>query len=45
MTLARGVVVRLYGLLFDVLLRVAARPRDLDTTLEILDGGGNERFV
>jgi hypothetical protein len=45
MTLARGLAVRLYGLLFQVLVVVVPRAGELDTILDILDGEGNERSV
>jgi hypothetical protein len=45
MTLARAVAVRLYGLLFRLLIRIVPGPSELDAILEILDGEGNERFL
>jgi hypothetical protein len=45
MTLARAVAVRLYGLLFRVLIRVVPGASELDAILDILDGEGNERFL
>jgi hypothetical protein len=45
MTLARAVAVRLYGLLFRVLIRVVPGASELDAILEILDGEGSERFL
>jgi hypothetical protein len=44
MTLARGLVVRLYGLLFRALIVVVPRASEMDAILDILDGGGNERL-
>jgi len=45
MTLARAVAVRLYGLLFRLLIRVVPGPSELDVILDLLDGEGNERFL
>jgi hypothetical protein len=44
MTLARGLVARLYGLLFRLLIPDVPRGSELDSILEILDGQRNERL-
>ena len=45
MTLARGLAVRLYGLLFRLLILVVPRAQELDVILRILDGEWDERFL
>ena len=45
MTLATAVALRLYGVLFRVLIRVVPGAGELDVILDILDGEGNERFL
>jgi hypothetical protein len=45
MTVARAVALRLYGLLFRVLIRVVPGAGELDAILDILDGEGHERFL
>ena len=45
MMLTRGLAVRLYGLLFRLLILVVPRAQELDVILHILDGEGDERFL
>jgi hypothetical protein len=45
MTLARAVAVRLYGLVFGLLIRVVPKAEELDVVLEVLDGDGDEQFL
>ena len=45
MTLARGLAVGLYGLLFRLLIVVVPRAQELDVILRILDGERDERFL
>ena len=45
MTLARGLAVRLYGLLFRLLIVVVPQAEELDLILDMLEGVGDERFL
>jgi len=45
MTLARSLAMRLYGLLFRLLIVVVPRAEELDVILDVLNGEGNERFL
>jgi hypothetical protein len=45
MTLARAVAVRLYGLLFGLLILVVPKAEELDVVLDVLDGEGDEQFL
>ena len=45
MMIARGLAVRLYGLLFRLLILVVPRAQELDVILRILDGEWDERFL
>ncbi len=45
MTLARQLVLRLYGLIFRSLILVVPRTEELDMMLEMLDGDGDEWFL
>lgn len=45
MTFATALVVRLYGLLFRVLILLVPRASELDSILNILDGEEGERFL
>ena len=45
MTLARGLAVRLYGLLFRLLIIVVPQAEELDMILDMLEGVGDERFL
>ena len=42
--LARGLVVRLYGLLFELLIVVVPQADELDAMLNMLGGDGDEWF-
>jgi hypothetical protein len=45
MTLARGMAVRLYGLLFRGLAAVVTRESELDEMLHLVDGEGDAWFL
>jgi hypothetical protein len=45
MTFATALVVRLYGLLFRVLILLVPRASEADSIFDILDGEGDERFL
>ena len=45
MTFARAMAVRLYGLLFCLLIVVVPRAQELDVVLDMLDGEGDEQFL
>ncbi len=45
MSLARGVAVRLYGLLFWLLIGFVPRAHELDEMLDLLDGQEDGRFL
>lgn len=45
MSLARGVVVRLYGLLFWLLIGFVPHARELDEMLDLLDGEEDGRLL
>lgn len=45
MTLARELVVRLYGLLFRLLILVVPHAGELDVMLDMLGGEEDERFL
>lgn len=45
MTLARGWAVRLYGLVFRLLIVVVPLAGELDVILDILDGENDERIL
>lgn len=45
MTLARGLAVRLYGLVFRLLIVVVPHAGELDVILDILDGENDERIL
>jgi hypothetical protein len=42
MILARALAVRLYGLLFCLLILVVPEAEELDVVLDLLDGGADE---
>lgn len=45
MSLARGLVVRMYGLLFRLLITFVPGPEELEKALEMVDGGEDGRFL
>lgn len=45
MTLARGLAVRLYGVIFRLLIVVVPQAGELDVILDILDGENDERIL
>jgi hypothetical protein len=45
MTLTRSLALRMYGLLFRLLIAFVPSPEELDKALEMVDGQEDERFL